>query len=96
MLLKTIPIENPEELATFTTDPIQNNVYNMRSMQFRFFGTYRMVLFRITPAYAELFESLSQSSLEGLVEAESNIINGKGVFAAYHSDTLQIEVVEAK
>ncbi|MDP2724492.1 MAG: hypothetical protein Q8O72_17205, partial [Bacteroidales bacterium] len=63
-------------------------------MQFSFFGRYQIVLSHINPEYARLFETLSQSSLEGLTEPESNVINGKGIFTSYNSDTLWIDVLE--
>ena len=89
-----VEIDDAAERANFSSEPIQNNVYIIRSMQFMFFGEYRLVLCRITEDYAKLYETLSQSSLEGLAEPPTNIENGKGIFAAFNSDTLTVNVVE--
>ena len=89
-----IEIEEASELANFSSEPIQNNMYTIRGTQFMFFGEYQIILCRITEEYAQLYEALSQSSLEGLAEPPTNIINGKGIFAAYNSDTLTVNVVE--
>jgi len=88
-----IEYDDPRSAANFTSLPVQNNTYSIRSRQFQFFGRYHIILMRITPEYASLYESLSQSSLDGLAEPESNIINGKGIFTAYHADTLQVKVI---
>ena len=87
-------IDDAYEMANFSSEPIQNNNYILRSRQFQFFGEYQIVLCRITEEYAQLYETLSQSSLEGLAEPPTNIINGKGIFTGFNSDTLTINVVE--
>lgn len=89
-----IEIEDPAELANFSSSPLQDSLYTIRSMQFMFFGEYRIVLSRITEEYAQLYETLSQSSLEGLAEPPTNVMNGKGIFTAFNSDTLYINVIE--
>lgn len=89
-------IDDAEDRANFSTEPIQTDYFTIRSMQFSFFGKYQVVLSQITPEYAKLYESLSQSSLEGLTEPESNVTNGKGIFTSYNSDTLNIYVYESK
>lgn len=89
-----IEIEDAYEMANFTSEPLQDNVYTIRSMQFMFFGEYRIILYRISEEYAQLYETLSQSSLEGLAEPPTNIVNGKGIFAAFNSDTLSFNVIE--
>lgn len=90
---ESIDYDDPESVANFTSLPVQNNTYSIKSRQFQFFGNYDVILMRITPEYASVYESLSQSSLDGLAEPETNITNGKGIFTAYHADTLQIKVI---
>ena len=90
---ETIEIDNPEDLAHFTSTPIQDSMYSIRGMQFSYFGHYNLILFKITDEYAAIYESLNQSSLDDLSEPITNIVNGKGIFAAFNSDTLQINVV---
>ena len=89
-----IEIDDAEEMSNFSSEPMQDNEYTIRSFQFMFFGEYRIVLSRITEDYAQLYEALNQSSLDGLIEPPTNITNGKGIFTAYDSDTLYINVNE--
>lgn len=89
-----IEIDDAYEMANFTSEPMQDNIYALKSMQFMFFGEYRIILYRISEEYAQLYETLSQSSLEGLAEPPTNIVNGKGIFAAFNSDTLSFNVIE--
>lgn len=87
-----IEYEDLEAASNFTSPPTQDSTYTIRSRQFQFFGSYNVILMRITPEYADLYESISQSTLEGITEPNSNILNGKGIFAAFNSDTLWVEV----
>lgn len=89
-----IVIEDTAAFANFSSAPFQDSLYTIRSMQFMYFGEYRIVLSSITEEYAQLYETLSQSSLEGLAEPPTNVTNGKGIFTAFNSDTLTINVVE--
>lgn len=91
---QNIEIEDASQFANFSSQPMTDNFYTIRSMQFMFFGEYRIVLSRISDEYAQLYESLNQSSLDGLTEPPSNIINGKGIFTSFSSDTLYLNVVE--
>ncbi len=90
---ETIEIEHPEDFANITSTPIQDSMYSIIGRQFSYFGHYNLILFKITDEYAAIYESLNQSSLDDLSEPITNIINGKGIFAAFNSDTLQINVV---
>ena len=90
---ETIEIDNPEDLAHFTSTPIQDNMYSIKGRQFSYFGHYNLILFKITDEYAAIYESLNQSSLDDLSEPITNIVNGKGIFASFNSDTLLINVV---
>ncbi len=87
-------IEDAATVANFSSDPISTNFFNLQSRQFHFFGEYQIVLCKITQPYAQLYESLNQSSLEGLTEPPTNVTNGKGVFASYNSDTLSLYILE--
>jgi hypothetical protein len=89
-----VEIEDTTAFTNFSSAPFQDSIYSIRSMQFMYFGKYRIVLSNITEEYAQLYETLSQSSLEGLAEPPTNVVNGKGIFTAFNSDTLFIDVVE--
>lgn len=89
-----VEIEDTTAFTNFSSAPFQDSIYTIRSLQFMYFGEYRVVLSSITEDYAQLYETLSQSSLEGLAEPPTNVVNGKGIFTAFNSDTLFINVVE--
>lgn len=55
------------------------------------FGTHRVIVFRVTPEYAALYQTSSTSS-QSLAEPPSNIENGLGIFTGVSSDTLYFEV----
>lgn len=55
------------------------------------FGTHRVIVFRVTPEYAALYQTSSASS-QSLAEPPSNIENGLGIFTGVSSDTLYFEV----
>lgn len=89
-----VEVEDTTAFTNYSSAPFQDSIYTIRSQQFMYFGEYRIVLSSITEEYAQLYETLSQSSLEGLAEPPTNVVNGKGIFTAFNSDTLFINVVE--
>jgi hypothetical protein len=83
-----------DDLPTqITTQILTSNTFEVRSMMFAFFGTYRIVLFHVTNDYAEMFEQISQTSAD-LTNPLTNINNAWGIFAGLNSDTLFFEVKE--
>lgn len=91
---ENIVIDYPEEVANVSSTPLQDSIYSIRETQFRYFGRYHIILYKITNEYAVVYESLNQSSLEDLSEPITNINNGKGIFASFNSDTLLVNVIE--
>lgn len=85
--------DDPEELANFTEGPIQGDAFNLVDRQFYFYGTYRIVLMRISESYAALYETLNQSTL-GLTEPPTNVEHGFGYLGAANADTILLEVVK--
>ena len=61
--------------------------------EFSHYGTYQIIVFRVNPEYAALYESSGSSTLS-LVEPTSNIVNGLGIFTGVSSDTLYLEVTK--
>ena len=90
---ENIEIDNPAEVASVTSTPIQDSMYSIRANKFQFFGHYHLILYKITEDYAAIYESLNQSSLDDLSEPITNINNGKGIFASFNSDTLLVNVI---
>ena len=73
--------------------PSVTDVYNIHSRSLRYYGNYRVVLYKVNEEYANLYESTSTSS-QSLTDPYSNIENGKGIFTAFNTDTLFFEVRE--
>ena len=55
------------------------------------YGTHRIVVFRVNPEYAALYQSAGTSSLS-IAEPPTNVSNGLGIFTGVSSDTLFLEV----
>lgn len=55
------------------------------------FGTYRIIVYRVNPEYAALYESSGTSSVS-IAQPPSNIENGLGIFTGVNSDTVYLEV----
>lgn len=79
---------------TFTSEPSVMDTYNIDPRQeLTQFGTYEVIVFRVNPEYAALYES-SGNTTQSLEEPPSNIENGLGIFTGVNSDTLYLEVEE--
>lgn len=74
------------------TQPTNSNYYSIEPMQLEYFGTHRIIMTSVNEEYVKLYNSLNQDSRE-LNEPYSNITNGLGIFTAFNSDTLYLEVV---
>lgn len=74
------------------TEPTNNNYYSIDTRQLEYFGTHRIVFTSVNEEYVYLYNSLNQDTRE-LNEPYSNIENGLGIFTAFNSDTLYLEVV---
>jgi len=75
------------------SSPAVTDVYNIHSRSLRYYGNYRVVLYKVNEEYANLYESTSTSS-QSLTDPFTNIENGKGIFTAFNTDTLFFEVRE--
>ncbi|MDX2415303.1 MAG: DUF4249 family protein [Bacteroidales bacterium] len=93
---------NPESLVDtsnfrpprfFRNTPIQSNIYNMRAQNFSYFGTHYLILVKLNPEYAELYEGNGSNSLN-LETPPGNIENGLGIFTGINTDTLMFEVIK--
>ena len=75
-------ITEPEVVDFYAVDPRR---------QITQFGTHRVVVFRVNPEYAALYQ-LSGASSVSITQPPSNIDNGLGIFTGVSSDTLYFEV----
>lgn len=75
----------------FRTQPSQSNTTDLTFFQFSYFGMHSVVLCKIWPEYAALYEKNSTNS-NNLSEPPTNIKNGRGIFTGVNTDTLYIRV----
>lgn len=61
--------------------------------EFSHYGTHEIIVYRVNPEYAALYESSGSSTLS-LEEPPTSIENGLGIFTGASSDTLYLEVVK--
>lgn len=87
-------IDTDTERPQIITEPqiiSDHNIDTRRDIQF--FGTYRIIVYRVNPEYAALYTT-SESTSSSLVEPPSNIENGLGIMTGISSDTIYFEVNE--
>ena len=75
----------------FRKQPVTSSGLEIRSQEFQYFGTHRLILFHVLPDYANLYNQSGTSS-QNLTNPASSISNGYGIFTGLNSDTLYIEV----
>ncbi|MCF6242149.1 MAG: DUF4249 domain-containing protein [Bacteroidales bacterium] len=75
------------------TSPVISDVYNITSRNMRYYGTYRVILYKVNEEYAYLYSTTSTTS-QSLTDPYTNVENGKGIFTAFNTDTLFFEVKE--
>jgi len=81
-----------EEFRKVSTEPVIEGMYNLDTRKhLAFFGSYRVIIYKVNEEYVNLYEDVSQSSLS-LSEPLTNIENGLGIFTGVNSDTLLLEV----
>ena len=74
------------------TQPTNSNFYSISVRELTHFGTHRIIMTSVNEEYVNLYNSLDQDSRE-LNEPYSNVENGLGIFTAFNSDTLYLEVI---
>ncbi len=78
---------------TFTTEPTNLDVHNIRPFSLLQYGTYRIIVFKVAQEYVDLYQTADQDS-RNLTEPLTNINNGLGIFTSFNSDTVYLEVIE--
>lgn len=86
--------EDPPE-NIFRKQPTTSTSERVGPMEFQYYGTHRLILYHVLPDYAALYEESSNSS-QSLENPSTSISNGYGIFTGLNSDTLFVEVTEAK
>ncbi|MCB0639020.1 MAG: DUF4249 family protein [Lewinella sp.] len=78
----------------FISSPGIIDYYNIDpNREIRQFGTHRVIVFRVNPEYAALY-NVSDVSSQNITEPPSNVENGLGILTGIASDTLFFEVQE--
>lgn len=84
--------DNYDQLRITSTDPINVESIDLNSRNFSFYGTHRITIYTINSEYVNLYENISQNSLN-LTEPLTNIENGVGIFTGMNPISLTLEVV---
>ena len=87
-------LEEDEDNPRFTriTEPSITDFHSIDPRrELQQFGTHRVIVFRVNPEYAALYESSGSSSVS-LAQPPTNVNNGLGIFSGLSGDTLLFEV----
>ncbi len=76
---------------SFRSEPILDDNYEVSSQDFVYFGNHSVILFKVLPEYAALYEDPGDNSLT-IKTPFTNIDNGLGIFTAINSDTVYVDV----
>jgi len=88
-----IPDGDDRPRPTFRSEPEQANSYEIGFQNFQYYGTHRVILYRLNAEYAALYDDNGNSS-QNLTTPFTNVIGGLGIFTGMNADTLMVEVKE--
>lgn len=74
------------------TSPTQETYFKIGMQNLRYFGSYRIVLLRVNTEFDDAFTRNGTNS-NNLINPNTNITNGFGLFTGVSSDTVYLEVV---
>ncbi len=77
----------------FRSEPEQTNTYQIGIQSFQYYGTHRVVLYKLNAEYASLYDDNGNSS-QNLTAPYSNVLGGLGIFTGLNADTLMVEVTK--
>jgi hypothetical protein len=77
--------------GAYKAPPQKGTKANLYTSDFKTFGRYAVVLFRVGSEYANLFNN-DNSSSQNITTPPTNVRNGLGVFTGINSDTLYLNV----
>ena len=78
----------------FRSEPEVTDVHLINGLRdIQYFGKHRVIVFRLSPEYAALYETIGSSSLS-IESPPNNIENGLGIFTGVSTDTLYFDVVK--
>ena len=76
----------------FVTEPTTDDCYHAFEQDINYTGKHKIILYRVNQEYVDLYRSREQDS-RSLNEPLTNVKNGLGIFTAFASDSLFIDVV---
>ena len=76
----------------FVTEPTTDDHYRAFEQDINYTGKHKITLYRVNQEYVDLYKSREQDS-RSLNEPLTNVKNGLGIFTAFASDSLFIDVV---
>ncbi|MBL7934691.1 MAG: hypothetical protein JNM51_02650, partial [Bacteroidia bacterium] len=83
--------DNAPPTNIFKKSPTNSNSEEIRSFEFQYYGTHRIVIYHVLPDYATLYNQNSTSS-QNLTNPSTSIVNGYGIFTGLNSDTVYVEI----
>ncbi|GAB4492044.1 MAG: hypothetical protein OHK0019_13190 [Saprospiraceae bacterium] len=88
-----IPDGDDRPRPTFRSEPEQKSSYEIGFQSFQYYGTHRVILYRLNAEYAALYDDNGNSS-QNLTTPYTNVVGGLGIFTGMNADTLTVEVKE--
>ncbi len=92
------PVAIDNEFGKFVQEfifpPINDDEYRIRMPSITHLGRHKITVYRVNQEYVDLYESQEQDSRD-LNEPLTNVENGLGIFTAFSSDSVFIQVSEA-
>lgn len=82
-----------EILRSFIFPPLNDDTYRIRLPLITHLGLHRITVYKVNQEYVDLYESREQDSRD-LNEPLTNIEGGLGVFAAFNSESVVLEVIK--
>ncbi|MEQ9168563.1 MAG: DUF4249 family protein [Fulvivirga sp.] len=76
---------------SFRSEPLVSDNYEIASTDFESYGDHLVILYKLNPEYAALYEDSGDNSLT-ISTPYTNIENGLGIFTAINSDSLYVNV----
>lgn len=80
-----------DTLRSFVFPPINDDSYRIREFNFTHLGEHKIKVYTVNTEYADLYSSREQDSRD-LQEPLTNVENGLGIFTAFNSDSVFLEV----
>ncbi|MFH1068407.1 MAG: DUF4249 family protein [Candidatus Glassbacteria bacterium] len=79
----------------FTSVPVNGSEYRITRQNVTYFGKHLVTVYRVNQEYVDLYRSRNQDTRD-LNEPLTNVVNGLGVFTAFNSAGVYLEVVNGQ